>query len=84
MRQRLRELLEALQQNGDTVLAARISAALGGTDADVEGFLVSNALWAARALWQTSQVPVRSGPQADERSKPRSFNSGTNRFKLVE
>lgn len=45
MRDQLCSLMEVLRQTGDGALAERVSAALAGSDADVDAFLVSNELW---------------------------------------
>lgn len=45
MRKHLRKLLDMLERNGERAPAAKVNEALGGSDADVDAFLVSNDLW---------------------------------------
>jgi hypothetical protein len=80
MRQHLRELLGALERNGELTLAARVSAALAGTDEDVQVFLVSNDLWVAPDRLQIKQVLVLV--VAARRFRPISSVLGRSRFKL--
>jgi hypothetical protein len=45
MRKYLLNLVDVLERNGERTLAAKVSDALVGSDADVDAFLVSNDLW---------------------------------------
>jgi hypothetical protein len=70
MREQLCSLMEALRQTGDGALAERVGAALAGSDADVDAFLVSNELWGG-----AGSIADQAGTGADRTSSRRTVEA---------